>query len=90
MQSEHTEGYAAMSATMQALAKKQPGFLGITSVREEIGVTISYWESLEAIKRWKSNLQHKKAQERGKLQWYDFYKIEICKVAQSYFFRREH
>lgn len=40
------------------LAKQQPGFLGVESARNEIGITVSYWESLEAISNWKQNLNH--------------------------------
>ncbi|MDP9116809.1 MAG: antibiotic biosynthesis monooxygenase, partial [Actinomycetota bacterium] len=36
-------GYAEMAAAMQSLAADQPGFLGIESAREEVGITVSYW-----------------------------------------------
>ncbi len=46
-------GYAAASKHMVELAIHQPGFLGVESAREDFGITVSYWESLEAIKNWK-------------------------------------
>jgi heme-degrading monooxygenase HmoA len=36
----------------------------------ELGITVSYWKSLEAIKSWKENSAHKIAQEKGKQEWY--------------------
>ncbi len=50
---EVEEGYAEMAIKMVELAKHQPGFIGLESARSEIGITVSYWESLEAIKAWK-------------------------------------
>jgi len=34
-------GYGAMAARMEELAEKQPGYLGIESVREGLGITVS-------------------------------------------------
>ena len=82
--SENAGGYSAMAETMEALAKKQPGFLGIESAREELGITVSYWESLDAIKKWKANVDHLAAQKLGKEQWYSWYKVRICKVEREY------
>lgn len=86
--SENTEGYAQMAEAMETLAKKQPGFLGMDHAREAIGITISYWESLEAITHWKNNLEHQKAQDLGKQQWYQNYTLRICKVERTYDFTK--
>lgn len=77
-------GYTEMATRMVELAKKQAGFLGIDSAREEIGITISYWESLEAIQNWKENAEHRLAQEKGKKLWYSEYTIRIAKVEKEY------
>lgn len=34
---------------MVELAKQQDGFLGVESVRNEIGITVSYWKNLNSI-----------------------------------------
>lgn len=78
-----------MAATMETLAKQQAGFLGIESAREEIGITISYWENLEAIKTWKANVDHQVAQKLGKEKWYQSYSVRICKVEREYEFNSE-
>ena len=80
------EGYNETSVQMELLAKKQPGFLGIESARNEIGITVSYWESLEAIKNWKQNAEHKIAQKNGKEKWYSQFHVRVCKVEREYSF----
>lgn len=87
--SERTDGdngYAEMAEEMERLASAQPGFLGAESARDGIGITVSYWESLEAIRNWKQNERHLIAQQRGKAEWYARYKTRICKVERDYEF----
>ena len=79
-------GYAHMAAKMEELAKQQAGFLGIESAQGEPNITASYWESLEAIKNWKENSAHLYAQEKGKQDWYSWFKVRICKVEREYEF----
>jgi|SRR5690606_20438395 heme-degrading monooxygenase HmoA len=88
VQTENTEGYSEMAELMENLAKKQTGYLGIESARNDIGITVSYWQSLESIKNWKANLDHLIAQKKGREQWYSYYKVRICKVEREYEFER--
>ena len=80
--------YATMSAKMVSLASKQVGFLGIESARDSIGITVSYWDSLEAIKNWKLNIEHSRAREKGRSDWYKKFKVRICKVERDYEFEK--
>lgn len=84
---KNDEGYSEMAQKIEDLAKKQNGFLGIESVREDVGITVSYWESLEAIKTWKQNSEHLIAQQKGRKQWYSWYNTRICKVEREYDFK---
>jgi heme-degrading monooxygenase HmoA len=79
-------GYAEMATKMVELAKVQLGYIGMESARSEIGITVSYWESLEAIKNWKANMEHFEAQEKGRTTWYKNYKVRIAKVEREYEF----
>ena len=81
---KESEGYSDLANKMEALAKTQAGFLGIDSVRENVGITVSYWESLKAIKTWKQNSEHLIAQQKGRNQWYSWYNTRICKVEREY------
>ena len=82
------ENYAEMANKMENLAKQQPGFLGVESARNEIGITVSYWESLEAIANWKQNLDHLDAQFLGRQKWYENYVVRIAKVEKEYGFEK--
>ncbi|MFX3632869.1 MAG: antibiotic biosynthesis monooxygenase [Candidatus Pristimantibacillus sp.] len=79
-------GYSLMSDKMEQLAAEQPGFLGVEGVRDSsgAGITISYWDSLEAISNWKQHQSHKVAQDKGMQDWYHNYKVKICKIEREY------
>ncbi len=81
-------GYNETAALMETLAKQQPGFLKLESARNEIGITVSYWESLEAIKNWKKQTDHLVAQRKGKKDWYAWYDVKICKVEREYSYNK--
>lgn len=86
IKSEKDDSYNEMSIKMERLAKQQSGFLGMESAREQLGITVSYWENLEAIRQWKSNVDHTEAQQKGKSTWYKEYKVRIAKVERDYSF----
>lgn len=85
----HLEDYAATAEKMVELAKKQQGFLGVESARNELGITVSYWKDLGYIKKWKEHAAHTIARENGRKQWYQAYKTRIAKVERDYSFERE-
>ena len=87
-QTETTEGYAEMAEHMETLAKEQRGFIGIDSARNAVGITVSYWESLEAIQQWKQHTDHLVAQQKGIKNWYAHYNVKICKVEREYDFSK--
>ena len=89
LQNQTVEGYEEMSNKMEELAKQQPGYLGMESARNDIGITISYWESLDAIKHWKQQSEHLEAQKKGRNDWYNWYHVRICRVEREYSFETE-
>ena len=80
------QGYSEMADRMVDLVQKQEGFLGFESAREAVGITVSYWRDLASIQRWKADLEHREAQQKGKELWYRAYTIRIAKVEQEYLF----
>lgn len=78
------QGYAAMAASMEALAKEQPGFLGSESARDSIGITVSYWTDQEAARGWKQVAAHLVAQRRGREVWYEDYRVRVATVEREY------
>jgi heme-degrading monooxygenase HmoA len=80
---EDHAAYSDMAAKMEALAATQPGYLGVESARDGLGITVSYWESLEAIAAWKRNAAHQIAQKRGREAWYAAFKLRVAKVERD-------
>ena len=83
------KGYSEMAAKMVEPAKQQEGFLGVESAREEFGITVSYWKDLNAIIKWKENAEHSIAREKGRNEWYKYFKTRIAKVERDYEFERK-
>ncbi len=77
-------GYADMAVRMLELAADQPGYLGVESARDGLGITVSYWASTEAIAAWKQNAEHLIAQQRGQDGWYSAYTVRICRVEREH------
>ena len=86
LRTEGDNGYGDTAERMVELARQQPGFLGAESARDGLGITVSYWESLEAIRAWKANAEHLVAQQRGREEWYSAFKTRIAKVERDYGF----
>ncbi len=70
---------------MMKLASQQPGYLGVESTRDAngFGITVSYWDSENAIRQWRENLEHLQAQENGRNKWYRSFNIRVCKVLRQ-------
>ncbi len=85
---DNLEGYFETAQKMEVLAKLQKGYLGIESARNEIGITVSYWQTLEDIVAWKNNLEHTEARNLGRVKWYKQYQLRICKVEREYGFSK--
>jgi heme-degrading monooxygenase HmoA len=84
IRSEGDHGYEEMAQKMVELASSQPGFLGVESARNEVGITVSYWADLDSIKAWKAHVEHREAQKLGREIWYSVFKTRICKVERDY------
>ncbi len=86
LRSEGDHGYGHVADRMVELAAQQPGFLGIETVRgaDGFGISVSYWDSLEAIAAWKRETEHQAAQEAGQRVWYADYQLRISQVLRAY------
>lgn len=80
------EGYATMAERMVELAAQQPGFLGVESARDGVGITVSYWKDLESIRAWKAHSEHLEAQRLGHRIWYLAATTRIARVERQYSF----
>jgi heme-degrading monooxygenase HmoA len=86
LRTEGDNGYAAMAARIQDLARQQPGFLGYESARDEhgFGITVSYWTDESAARAWKAVNEHAIAQQRGREVWYADYQVRVATVDRAY------
>jgi len=84
------DGYAAMATEIESLGARQPGFLGIENTRDAdgLGITVSYWATLEHARAWKAVAEHRAAQMLGREKWYRAYKTRIATVERDYGFER--
>jgi heme-degrading monooxygenase HmoA len=84
------DGYDVMAQRMEELATQQPGFLGVESARgpDGLGITVSYWQSLQAIHAWGRNVEHRVAQAMGKTRWYETFRLRISRVEHEDHFDR--
>lgn len=85
VRTEGDDGYSEAAKLMLDLASKQPGFLGFETARQEIGISVSYWSTLDAIKSWKENATHRQTQKRSK-DWYKAFRVRVCRVEREYGF----
>src|SRR5262245_2878822 len=76
------EGYEQMAERMVELARQQLGFLDIESARgpDGLGITVSYWDSEESIRRWHEQAEHREAQALGRARWYASFQLRVCRV----------
>ena|SRR5436190_10797597 len=88
IRTDDDNGYSEAAKWMAELAAMQPGFLGFESARNEIGITVSYWDNLESIRNWKNNAEHLLVQQKGKNSFYKSYKTRVCKVERDYGFEK--
>lgn len=83
VRTEGDNGYAETAKRLLDIARQQPGFLGYEAARQDIGISVSYWESLEAIRAWKEHPEHRQIQPMESV-WYGESRIRVCKVERDY------
>ena len=88
---DDADGYGLMAERMVELASAQPGFLGVESARgaDGLGITVSYWDSLEAVRRWGEHVEHRLVQQLGRARWYEAFRLRVCRVERDRLFERE-
>ena len=77
---ENAAEYYALADEMAQLAQSMPGYLSWKSYFADDGerVSIHEWESAEHLKAWREHPDHVKAQEKGRMDFYDEYTLYVC------------
>ena len=79
------EGYAKDTETILELAKGHPGFLGVDAAGDDdLSIAVSYWDSDEAIRKFKQLADHLVIQQRGRANYYTSYKVRVARVERDY------
>lgn len=83
-------GYARASAAMAEEAARQPGYLGVESVRDTagLGITVSYWADHGSAKAWRDHAEHRVIRDHGRADWYDSYHLVVCDVVRAHRWER--
>ncbi|WP_028916788.1 antibiotic biosynthesis monooxygenase [Pseudoxanthomonas sp. J35] len=74
--------YAVAAERMLELAQRQPGYLGVESVRgaDGFGITVSYWQSEAAIAAWRAQAEHAEIRRHGRRHWYTHYELRVGRI----------
>ena len=78
-------GYAAMDDATMREVEKNEGYLGHQVVHDnDRTIFVAYWRDMEAINAWRNDTLHLQAKKKGKESWYDWYRVEICRVEMAH------
>ena len=82
--------YDAVVSQLRSIAETVPGFRSIDTVQNGLHeITISYWDSAEAIATWRQHPEHLDAQARGRAVWYARYSIRVAKIEREMHWERD-
>ena len=82
--------YGEWSERMDQLVSTMPGYITHVSFREEStgrGITVSYFESMDALEHWREDPAHREAQALGRSNFYEEYEIEVAEIVRHYDWR---
>lgn len=82
------EDYLAIAAALRAELEKMPGFLSVERFESltEPGklLSLSFWESEEAIANWRRHMGHRQAQAKGRAGIFRDYRLRVAEVVRDY------
>lgn len=82
--------YFELAAQLRETLVKQPGFLQIERFQSLVDegkiLSLSSWESEEAIAAWRNQADHMLAQKEGKEKIFDSYRLRVVQVVREYSF----
>ncbi len=85
---DHSEDeYRIWSHEMDGLVDEVPGYQHHYSFRDPVtreGVTVAYFDDLDAVALWRTTPRHLEAQEFGRRIFYEEYSIEVAQVVRQY------
>lgn len=82
--------YGEEAERMEAMARRQPGFISFKSYVADDGevIALSEWEDEDAALAWRRVAEHSAAQSRGRSEFYEEYTLFACKHPRIHRFSR--
>lgn len=85
---ERKEEYLQIASELRNELNKIDGFISVerfqSLVDESRLASLSFWESEEAISKWRNNLNHKVAQQKGRSELFSDYRLRVAHVVRDY------
>lgn len=82
------EDYLAIAASMRAELEGQPGFVAVERFRSITSpgklLSLSFWESEEAVRAWRCHAGHRGAQRAGRGGIFAGYRLRVAGVIRDY------
>lgn len=80
------EEIAPLGMSLYQQAAALPGFISYKDFSSEDGegVAVVEFETMESLEAWRHHPDHMRAKERGKNEFFESYRIQICNVVQAY------
>ena len=80
--------YLAIAATLREFLKVRPGLISVERFQsiadQNKMLSLSFWENEEAVHEWRSFLEHRMAQKKGKSGLFAKYRIRVAHVLRDY------
>ena len=91
---DHRQDYFDIAAMLKPELEKIDGFISVerfSSLAEEGKIlSLSFWRDEEAVKRWRTQLEHRAAQREGRGGIFRDYRLRVASVLRDYgMFERE-
>lgn len=83
------EAYHRTSNRMHEIVDTWPGFISLKEYTIEDGevLDIARFEDEKSLEAWRQEPEHREAQRKGREEFYDHYRIQMCRVVRDYEFR---
>lgn len=82
------EDFLAIAAAMRAELGQQPGFIAVERFRSITNpgklLSLSFWESEEAVRAWRCHARHRSAQRAGREGIFAGYRLRVAGVIRDY------
>ena len=82
------QDYFDLAAELRTELEEIDGFISVERFSslsdEEKFLSISFWRDEKALKQWREHHQHRKAQQKGRREIFEDYRIIVAKVIRDY------